>query len=317
MKKLHRRIAFSLFLLLLIATPLYACGAAAQHPSSSAPQGSADAASPGTGTRDATPQVLVPEASGAQVLGNDRVRIDASNVSQGYVMVRYSGDNPKVMVQITRQGSATYTYALSTSGDFEVFPFSDGDGEYIVNVYENIQGTSYSQAFGATLTVALENEFLPYLYPNQYVNFTPESQAVAEGAALAAGASSDLDVVQRVYNYIIEHIAYDYDLAEDIPTGYLPHVDEVLARGKGICFDYAALSATMLRSQRIPTQLVVGYAGKAYHAWINVHIQGVGWVNKVIEFDGTAWVRMDPTFAASGSNAYVGDGTQYNAMYFY
>ena len=68
--------------------------------------------------------------------------------------------------------------------------------------------------------------------------------------------------------------------------------------------------------------MVVGYAGKTYHAWINVWTEETGWVDGVIFFDGTTWQRMDPTFASSnqGSEAilsYIGDGTNYTAKYVY
>ena len=58
--------------------------------------------------------------------------------------------------------------------------------------------------------------------------------------------------------------------------------------------------AAMLRSQNIPCKLVVGFAGKVYHAWINVYIEGVGWVDQLIYFDGKTWSLMDPTFVSAG-----------------
>ena len=69
----------------------------------------------------------------------------------------------------------------------------------------------------------------------------------------------------------------------------LPNVDETLKTGKGICFDYAALMTSMLRSQRIPTKLEVGYAGETYHAWISTYVDDKGWVDDIIEFDGKDW----------------------------
>ena len=96
----------------------------------------------------------------------------------------------------------------------------------------------------------------------------------------------------------------------------------MLAQKKGICFDYAALMAGMLRSQGVPCKLVVGYAGKAYHAWINVYSEETGWVNGAIYFDGDSWKLMDPTFASSGKQSkeimsYIGDGSHYTAKYIY
>ncbi len=40
-----------------------------------------------------------------------------------------------------------------------------------------------------------------------------------------------------------------------------------------------------------------------YHAWISVYLDSVGWIDNIIYFDGKDWVRMDPTFAASGGGA--------------
>ena len=99
-------------------------------------------------------------------------------------------------------------------------------------------------------------------------------------------------------------------------------LDDTLATGKGICFDYAALMVGMLRSQGVPCKLVVGYAGKAYHAWVSVWTEESGWVDGAIFFDGSTWQRMDPTFISSGKNSasiqkYVGNGSNYNAMYLY
>ena len=46
--------------------------------------------------RDNTPQVLTPEASGSIVHENETVTLDISNVSQGYLILTYSGTNKKV-----------------------------------------------------------------------------------------------------------------------------------------------------------------------------------------------------------------------------
>ena len=118
------------------------------------------------------------------------------------------------------------------------------------------------------------------------------------------------------------NFSYDYDLAANPPTGYLPDVDKVLAARKGICFDYAAVMATLLRSQDIPCKLVVGYAGKIYHAWIDVYVEGVGWIKNAIYFDGKSWTMMDPTFVSTGKGSasimkYVTTPSNYSQKYAY
>ena len=114
---------------------------------------------------------------------------------------------------------------------------------------------------------------------------------------------------------------YDYNEAETVQSGYIPDIDEVLSTKKGICLDYAVLMSSMLRSQRIPTRMEVGYAGTAYHAWISTYITDVGWVNGIIEFDGTKWSLMDPTFASNVNEkelkSFIGDGSNYSVKYIY
>lgn len=255
---------------------------------------------PKQGTRDNTPVVLVGTADGSLTYGNDSVTIDASHISDGYLMANYTGSSPKVKFQITGPDEVTYTYNLHDG--YETFPLTCGNGSYTLGVYENIEGTSYSTLFTQSIDVTIENEFGPFLYSNQYVNFSADSAPVAKGSELAASADTDLEVVENVYNFIITNFTYDYEKAASVQSGYLPDVDAIYSSKIGICFDYAAVMATMLRTQNIPTRLEVGYMKDTYHAWISVYISGQGWVNGIIEFDGNEWKLLDPTFASTSSS---------------
>lgn len=271
--------------------------------------------------RDPTPQVLVPSADGSVTFQNDVSSIDASNSSKGYIMASYSGTNEKVKLQITGPDGDCYTYLISDRGNYNVFPLSAGDGTYSLQVLENVSGDSYIICLDASIDVALESEFDPFLYPNQYVNFDADSAIVDKSKELATDTWTDLEVVENIYNYIIKNVSYDTEKAQSVSYGYLPSVDETLASGKGICFDYAALMSAMLRVQRIPTKLQVGYSGDAYHAWISTYVDEAGWVDNIIEFDGKNWQLMDPTLAASNDadsvKEYVGDGSNYIVKYSY
>ena len=272
-----------------------------------------------SGTRSNTPVCLVPTASGVTVYSNALAEIDASNASEGYIMVNYKGTNPKVKLQITGANGVTYTYNLH--GGYETFPLSSGDGSYKVAVYENVTGNQYSTALSQTIKVTITNVFGPNLYPNQYVNFNMGSQVVSEAMQLAQSCNTDLEVVTKVYNYVTSNISYDHNKAANVQSGYTSNVDEILLSGTGICLDYAAVMASMLRSQNIPTRLEVGYAGSAYHAWISTYITDIGWVNGIIEFDGANWSLMDPTFAANSSETalknFIGNGSNYKTKYIY
>ena len=271
--------------------------------------------------RDSTPNVLTPSADGVTVYQNDFASIDASNTSQGYVMVKYNGANEKVKLQITCPDQSCYTYLISDRGAYDTFPLTAGNGSYTLQVLENVAGDTYTVSLTQSINVSIEDEFLPFLYPNQYVNFHADSQAVSKGSDLAKDTYSDLDVVQNIYNYVIKNISYDTEKAQNVSYGYVPDVDDTLYSKKGICFDYAALMTSMLRSQNIPTKLEVGYSGDAYHAWISTYIDDKGWVDDIIQFDGDTWQIMDPTLAATNDSAavkkYVGDGSHYVVKYTY
>ena len=275
------------------------------------------------GTRDATPQVLTAEASGKVTYGSDIVSLDASNTADGYLMLRYSGSNEKVKLQITLPDGTEYTYPVTASEDYSVYPLPGGNGSYKVTLLESVsvEDNLYAVSFTQDLDVEISNEFSPFLYPNFYVNFTADSACVKKGEELAQGCSSDLDAITNIYNYVIKNISYDQGKADSVPYGYIPSPDDTLKSGSGICFDYASLMAAMLRSQRIPTKLDVGYSGDVYHAWISCYVTEVGWVDNIIKFDGKNWSIMDPTLASNNSAAnvkkYVGDGSNYVTKYTY
>ena len=271
--------------------------------------------------RDSTPRVLTPSADGVTVYQNDFASIDTSNTSQGYVMVKYNGTNEKVKLQITCPDQSCYTYLIRDRGAYDTFPLTAGNGSYALQVLENVAGDTYTVSLAQSINVSIEDEFLPFLYPNQYVNFHTDSKAVSKGSDLAKDTYSDLDVVQNIYNYVIKNISYDTEKAQNVSYGYVPDIDDTLSSKKGICFDYAALMTSMLRSQNIPTKLEVGYSGDAYHAWISTYIDDKGWVDDIIQFNGDSWQIMDPTLAATNDSAavkkYVGDGSHYVVKYTY
>lgn len=269
----------------------------------------------------------MPEATGELVEKNTKAEIDFSNSANGYVMIRFlEPTDLQLRVRITGPSGIMYTYILNREGDFEVFPLSDGNGTYEINVFEQVEGSRYALALSKTIDVTLLDEFAPFLRPNQYVNFTPDCNIVAKAAELVGGFDDFFDKVHAIYYFVINNFTYDYEFAQAVQegghSGYLPDLDAVLASRKGICFDYAAVMTGMLRSQGLPTKLVVGYAGEVYHAWLNVYSEETGWIAGIISFDGHQWNLMDPTFAATGNQspramAFIGDGTNYNAMFLY
>lgn len=267
----------------------------------------------------AIPNNITAVASGTKVKSNDFASIDYSNTKDGYVMVCYTAATDRRLKAQVKGPVTTYTYNL-TPGKWSAFPLSDENGDYQISVFENVVDSKYAVVLSATVTVSMEDEFAPFLRSNQYVNFDSAPNTVAKARALTSGITDPLQKVERIYDFVVGNMTYDTALAGSVQSGYVPNLDSVLSKMTGICFDYAALMTGMLRSQGVPAKLVIGYAGDAYHAWINVWSESTGWVDGVIWFDGVHWKRMDPTFASSGGSGildYIGDGTNYTAKYFY
>lgn len=260
---------------------------------------------------------LFSEAPQKSTIENNAAVIDISNTSQGYIGIRYLGDNQKVKLQLTKDAE-TYTYNIRAKKQFSIFPLSMGSGTYTIGIFENIATNQYSQACSETFEVKLEDENLPFLYPNEYVSYTKNSSVIDLSDQVTDGCADELEKVEKVFDYVTASISYDYDLAENIPLEYLPDIEQVLKEKTGICFDYASVMSAMLRIQGIPTKLAVGYAGDVYHAWISVYVADKGWVDGVIRFDGESWTMMDPTTAASNGLAdSITDDSLYNALYYY
>ena len=267
------------------------------------------------------PELLNVEASGDKEERSDTVVIDYSNTQDGYVMVQYLKEATHRLKAQVKGPTTTYTYNMNAM-EWTTFPLSDGNGEYQVVVYENVVDNKYAVIMSADFLVELEDEFAPFIRPNQYVDYLKADKTVKKASLLTNGLEEPLEKVEAVYDYVIANISYDEEKASTVKSGYLPVLDTVLDTKKGICFDYAALMTGMLRSQSVPCKLVVGYAGNVYHAWINVWSEETGWIDGVIYFDGKMWHRMDPTFASSGNNSdsireYIGDGSNYIEKYLY
>lgn len=282
-------VAFALFMVLIPSCQLSYSESPASSGFINSPQIS-DFPQASVGIGEQIPiNLLLPEASGVQVFEQDQITLDYSNLDEGYVMVKSGRKGAKLKIRIEK-GDLTYTYDLPADEEYRTFILSEGSGTYRLRLLEQVEGTTYSILFQKELDVTLANEFRPFLYPNQYVNFDSDSEAVrwAYAACEQAGANDESAVQNVLFQYVAKNISYDDQKAKDAQegrlTGYLPDVDETLRSKKGICFDYSALLATMLRSKGIPTKLVTGYLSPddIYHAWNMAYIDG-------------EWIFMDST----------------------
>ena len=271
------------------------------------------------------PKIYTPQLSNKVTYENNNktTKIDASNCNKGYIGIKYSGKNNKVKVQI-KKDSQTYNYDLPSNNEYVIYPLQLGNGNYSINVLENISGTQYSSILNKTIQVKMNNSNYVFLYPNQYVWFTQNSDVVKRSASICNGYKKSIDKISAIFKYITTNISYDYEKAKTVQSGYLPNVDEILKTRKGICFDYASIMAAMCRAQGIPTKLITGYVSPngVYHAWNEVYTQEKGWITVSFYLNKVGYNIVDPTFYSNMDNndeaaKYIGNGSNYKKYHIY
>ena len=244
--------------------------------------------------------------------------LDLSHTAEGYIAAAATNEN-RLKLQVS-MGEMSYNYDLPGTGEPIIVPVNMGDGNYTARIMQNTTEDRYIELLAATTNVTLENEFAPYIRPNMFCNYTENSACVKLANELCTGVADEGAAFDAVYDYITNNISYDFAKADKLAsvTGYVPNPDETLSSGSGICFDYASLTAAMLRSQGIPTKILTGYVSpdNVYHAWDMIYING-SWSTLHISAQPGQWARADMTFAANGADEVIGDASAYADRYTY
>lgn len=211
--------------------------------------------------------------------------IITDKVSKGAVGASHSGSGKALKVMVEKDGQK-HTYNLRGDGKVDYYPLQMGNGSYKVSILENVSGNKFSLLKSENISATIANNNDVYLNSIQIINWNKSDPAIVKASALKNA--------DGVYGYIIKSVKYDYDKAKTVKPGYDPVINDTFKTNKGICYDYSALEAGMLRSLGVPTKLVKGYAKgvDGYHAWNEILING-------------KWVVVDSTFDAAmwGGNA--------------
>jgi transglutaminase-like putative cysteine protease len=195
---------------------------------------------------------------------------------------------------IVEKDDVEYIYNLVSK--IETLPLQMGSGEYNISVLGSNDGRRYRLLSEETIKVDLEENAV-YLSASQTVNWNDESEVAILARELTKDAETDREKLEAIHSFVIENVKYDYEKATSLPKGYIPNPEETLESGLGICYDFAAITASMLRAVDVPAKLVKGYSSytPVYHAWNEVLIDG-------------EWVVVD----ASTDSIFVDYGVAYS-----
>jgi protein-glutamine gamma-glutamyltransferase len=119
---------------------------------------------------------------------------------------------------------------------------------------------------------------------------SPYGPVAALARRLAAGATSQWELVARVHRYLLDGDRFRYTTNPPHP-GPFPLLDFLLRDRAGDCQHFASAAALLLRLAGVPSRVGVGFATGTRqpdgrynvrdtdaHAWIEVYFHGIGWV---------------------------------------
>lgn len=217
-------------------------------------------------------------------LQNGSVTLNTNLAGKGIIGIQTDvAGNEKLKVKVCRGENAVY-YNINPNQMIKV-PIQMGNGTYQIELYQNISGTEYAKLFSRDIDVTLENENDVFLFPSQIVNYEGSANSKGLAEQLVQNAGSDAEKLNAIYEYVVQNMTYDYDEINRIDSTYIPNIDNILESKKGICYDYAAVMASLLREAGIPAKLLMGYRSDTedYHAWNQALVDG-------------RWITVDATW---------------------
>ena len=229
--------------------------------------------------------------------------IDTSNLAHGTVSVGYKPESKADVKVLIHKDHVKYTYNLYEN---DVFPLQLDNGKYTVSILENVIDNKYKVVKSEDVILQLEDNNLVYLQSNQIINWNENMTPIQKAKELTKDAKNDIEKVASIYSYIVKSIKYDNNKANSVQSDYIPSIESTFITLDGICYDYAALFAAMLRSVEVPTKLVMGRKNdiSTYHAWNEVYLK-----------DRNQWVTMDTTYHAAlkvdSSNEMIKNSADY------
>lgn len=228
----------------------------------------------GVGTAVPVPEQDEPTGS-AEEDNSYPVEVTTRVSESGILSVSISTENTSRMKVKVTKGNETLYYDVDS--DYQVnIPLQMGDGSYTVKVFCHMEGNDYQAVFSEDFAFMAGNPNDVFLASSDIVNFSESKIIFSLTDQVVDGATEEMEIVARITRFVIEEFEYDAQKAAKLTTDYIPNIDSVLNDKSGICYDFAAVTASMLREAGIPAKLVMGYRSDSdlYHAWNEVLVNG-------------------------------------------
>jgi transglutaminase-like putative cysteine protease len=216
------------------------------------------------------------------------VELDESHLSEGYVSTNIKNKAATYVIVISKD-KESYNYPIVDGGKY---PLTLGNGTYQIMIGEKVEGNKYLTLLKKEIKVNIKDDTTVYLLSNEAINWENEDSSIINKAKeLTKNSKTNIEKAKAIHSYIIRNYSYDNNKANKVTKDYKPDLKSFFKTQKGICYDYATLTAVMLRSVGVPTKLVKGYESsniETYHAW-----------NQIYNDTTKQWVTIDTTYDAA------------------
>ena len=205
-------------------------------------------------------------------------------------------------IRITPVGNANFAlpYYASYQGSY-IIPTSDVlnggviSNPYSLNYFEYVNDASLPSQYADYESLYSAFVYGQYLSIDDYLE-----EALSEIINEQGWSRDDADIIQKVATYLQSNYTYnlDYnkgmDVSSDLVYSFLFEYKE------GICGHYASAATMIFRALGIPARYTVGFVGDAVaneevgvsaaqaHAWVEVYVDGIGWVMVEVTGGGSA-----------------------------
>ena len=179
-----------------------------------------------------------------------------------------------------------YKYVIEDNKT-NIITLTDGVGHYSVKTYTAYRNSDKSSTVldsheDYSITVEKTDDSI-YKISTTLVNYKDNIELIDK-------ETGGLNSIDEILKYFDDY-EYNQELADAITNGtirnYKVNLQDTLNTHRGICYDNATAMTAILRHKGYTAQMVYGYVGSVYHAWVRV---------KQADQNGNpVWVQYDPT----------------------
>jgi hypothetical protein len=177
-------------------------------------------------------------------------------------------------------GAKSYRVVKGEANDVLLVVPQPGTPFQLVNTI-TVTPYSYKKKLAASKTGPVPAAVRPYLGTSMGIN--PSSAKLAKVVSGLKGADN-AETVRNILGWLHKNVDYKFD-KKTIGELDFKNVDDLVERGHAECRGYTLLCTGLCRAAGVPARPVWGLAmltpeqgGFASHNWVEVYINGVGWV---------------------------------------